>query len=370
MDIFRFHNPTEITKMEQGEIINGIDSKMWIERYRQAGEFTFRAKTSSGLKDKLPRGSFVSHVDTKEIMIVENHEIIDSNKADSEIVITGSGFETFLQNRVVGNFDYPTDTTPYVGAIPDYVVPADYTWYQAVILVKYHIDYPYVVDHNNDLPWVQTSASVSSSGPTVPRTLRRGTVYSRLIELLEIDDVGIKIVRPGPWSGASPGTAMIMHKGLDRTNEVILSNDTGEIETADYLWSIKRRKTAAVVTSRWMRVFVPGSGVGYERRVMELDASDIDNYLPEPPSGSDLTDLYNALYQRGLDAIASQNDVALTKAEISRTNVQYRFRIDYDVGDLVSVIGDYNESSIMRVSEYVEIEDATGQSGYPTLAVV
>ncbi len=40
MDLFRFLNPTAPTRLEQGEIINGLTSIMWIERYREAGEFT------------------------------------------------------------------------------------------------------------------------------------------------------------------------------------------------------------------------------------------------------------------------------------------------------------------------------------------
>jgi len=73
MDVFTFLNPTSPTKMEQGVFVNGLLSKMWVERYRQAGEFRFTAKASSGVREQLPLGAFISHTDTHEIMVVDNH---------------------------------------------------------------------------------------------------------------------------------------------------------------------------------------------------------------------------------------------------------------------------------------------------------
>jgi hypothetical protein len=60
----------------------------------------------------------------------------------------------------------------------------------------------------------------------------------------------------------------------------------------------------------------------------------------------------------------------LTKAEVSREVNQSQYRVDFSVGDLVTIQGDYNEVSTMRISEYVEIEDQNGYIGYPTLTMV
>ncbi len=42
----------------------------------------------------------------------------------------------------------------------------------------------------------------------------------------------------------------------------------------------------------------------------------------------------------------------------------------YDVGDIITVDGEYNATTTMRISEYVEIEDETGDSGYPTFSEI
>lgn len=48
---------------------------------------------------------------------------------------------------------------------------------------------------------------------------------------------------------------------------------------------------------------------------------------------------------------------------------QYTYRDNYDIGDLVTVLGDYGQSAVMRIVEYAEIEDQTSFVGYPTLAL-
>jgi hypothetical protein len=100
---------------------------------------------------------------------------------------------------------------------------------------------------------------------------------------------------------------------------------------------------------------------------MIVDASDIDNQFSAYPQGADLTAVINKLLIRGYEALAQQSNVAITNAKISSSSQTYKYRTDYNVGDIVSVRGDYNTSARMRVIEHVEIEDETGESSYPTL---
>ena len=85
MDVIKFTNPTDKTKMEQGIFVEGITSKMWIEKYRDAGEFTFTAPIDSGVKEMLPLDTYVSHMNTGEIMIVENHEINENSQLSQKL---------------------------------------------------------------------------------------------------------------------------------------------------------------------------------------------------------------------------------------------------------------------------------------------
>lgn len=356
-------------RMEQGQIVSGLKSKMWIERYAPAGEFKFVADVKSGAKDALPVGSFVSHVDTSEIMVVENHEIQDKKGQDAEIIITGRGFDSLFEQRIVGsNKAFPTS-----GASAEYELPGDLLWIQVAILISDHILAANLVDPNDQLAYTSVYDGIGGIGAGVSRTLKRGTLYERLQELLAIQSLGIKIVRPGPTSplgGASPNTAVVVHKGVDRTASIAFSEDTGEIENADYLWSNKLDKNAAMISGRWVETRVVGAETGINRRWMYIDASDLDNNLNAAPAGGDLDLIVGQMQQRGISALAGKNPVALTKAEVAKNATKAAYRRDFDVGDTITVNGSYNVSSKAQISEYVEIEDETGSSGYPTLTVV
>lgn len=368
VDIFKFHNPTSPTKLERGEVVNNLKSKLWVERYREAGEFKFVADAKSGVKELLSTGSLISHVDSTEVMIVENHEISDVRGKEPEIIITGRGFETYFDQRIVGsNKTFPTST-----GVADYVLASDNTWDQVVVLIEEHVLASELLNDDNEIPYLEVLTTASGSGAVEERILKRGTLYSRVLELLDIDDLGIKIVRPGPWSplgGGSVNIAVVIHKGEDRSDEVIFSYDTGEIESADYLWSIKKLKNAAMISGKWVETVVFGVETKFNRRMMHVDASDIDETYSEAPVNPDLADIVTAMQQRGVEALAAQKEIALTKAEVSKDATKAVYRTDFDVGDLITVSGDYNETSTMRIAEYVEVEDETGMSGYPTLTM-
>lgn len=366
MDIFKFKNPTYPFKMEQGEIINDLKSKLWIERYRPAGEFKLIAEARSGIKEKLPIGSFISHTNTSEVMIVEDHEINDDRDKETEIAVTGRGLETYFSNRVVGsNVTFPVST-----GVKDYPIAAGYSWVQARDLLQSHIYASILIDDDNAIYHTLVFHDVPGTGTSVARSIKEGDLYVRFLELLENDQLGVKIARPGSWYPASTTSlSVVIHKGVDRTDDVVFSYDSGEIKSADYLWSNRKIKTAAVISGKWVKTFYSIGGVGYNRRVMYVDASDIDNSLTAAPTGATLTNIVNYMQYRGWLALMAQKDVVLVKAEPDKETGNMKYRDDFNVGDLIMVSGDYSEATAMVVSEYVEIEDENGFTGYPTLSM-
>lgn len=387
MDIFRFTCPNNPTRLEEGVIINGLKSKMWVERYADAGEFKFTADAKSDMKTKLPIGSFISHIDTSEVMVVENHEVSDSGDGNAKIVISGRGFETILENRIAGRNG---------GSAPSYqsdynILNPDYIWNQIIDIIKQNITYAatyylygsggaytytYSPDPNDEIPYIDARNAVVVTGEIIPRPFKIMPLYSLISGLLKLENLGLKVVRPnGPATPVffptfTPGhTTLYVHKGVDRSSQIVYSYDSGEIETAEYLWTNKANKNAAMVVGQFLLVFVIPPETGIDRRMMIVDATDIDGkYDRATLSGATLALVEDQMSKRGIAALQSQNDVSITKVEVSKQATKAKFRRDFDVGDLISVRGDYNAISTMRVIEYVEIEDETGNTGYPTLA--
>ncbi len=367
MDIFRLTNPGESFYQARGEILNDIREKLWVERYRDAGEFKLVAPVSSGLRESLPIGSFVSHMQTEEVMIVEDHQIDEEEDTDPDVVVTGRGFETFLDNRIVGINDWSA-TDPSLG----YTLAANSTWEQAVKLLEDHVLLTGQLDADNEIPNVEILHTVPDVETGPSRVIERGPLHIRLLELLAVDDLGVKLCRPGllsPLGPASYSLAMVVHRGFDKRNRAVYSHNDGEIRKATYFWSNRGEKNCAYVTGRWIQLFEDTPLAKYERRMMYIDASDIDSPYQTNPTGSTRALLTQAMRDRAQQVLAAQNAVALANVEITEREDTTVYRVDYNVGDLVGVAGNYDESAVMRVMEFAEIEDENGESGYPTLSV-
>ena len=367
MELFKLLSGTDpnATVFVEGSMINNARSIMWAERYRDPGEFEIVAQLSSGLREFLPISSYISHADTYEIMIVENHEIKEGTNEDPEIIITGRSFESILENRIVGMPQIRTSSL-----IAEYALAADYTWNQIVSLLYDHIDN---LSYGDDLLWnIVPITNVTGTGISEARSFKRGELHKSVVELLAIDDLGIKNIRRntfGTPDGSATQTNMLIHRGANKSSSVIFSWKSGDIDKADYLFSDKKMKNSAVVLGRYVNTVYDTPGATRDkRRSMIVDGDDIDGHLSAAPSGAALTDIVNKMQVRARQALESQNRVTLTRTDLSDTS-RYEFRKNFDVGDLISLDGNFGQIAVMRVVEYVEIQDENGESGHPTLEV-
>lgn len=372
MDLFKLNDMP--TSMTSGEAINGYESILWVERYRTPGEFKMTARLSSGLREFLPLGTVISHTGTLESMIVENHVISEEDNEDLILTISGRSFDSYLEQRVVGqNQIWGSATMKWTINQEGYLIDPDLTWWQVQQLILDHIHATFNFNAGDGIPNtdLDIAEELGGVGEMNARVIKRGNLLPRTHELMEIDDLGLKVRRPNVFPGTSSGlfTTWIIHGGIDRRSTVRFTAQTGDVTKADYLWSNKKLKNAAMVAGKFVDVMVYGTPSGYDRRVLFVDGSDIDKGYSAIPTGTDLTNIKERLSVRGQQALAAQKQIVLSSADVSE-NREYRFRIDYDVGDIVSLDGNFGVSLPMRVVEYAEIVDENGESGQPTLEVL
>lgn len=362
MDFFKFTSETDATTLDQGEAINGIDKSMWVERYATPGEFSFEAKISSGLMEFLPLGTLISHADTFDIMIVENHDVKEAVDKDSIITISGRSFLSALENRIVG-----TNRARATSLVTPYSLVEDFTWNQIVDLINDHIGNVTFIEDN--LIDVVASSIVPGTSSLAARNIEFGPVLARVSELLKVDDLGIKTIRKNTFGvGIDGKTVYLVHGGVDRSADVLFSGQTGEIADIEYLFTNKSSKNAALVMGRYIWVVVDAGPIHYDKRTMLVQANDIDGNLDTIPTGSTLAAIITAMTTRGEQAIMGQSQITINQTDISNT-VIYEYRRDFDIGDLVSIAG-FTHPLTMRVVEYAEIEDENGKTEHPTLAII
>jgi hypothetical protein len=359
MDFFKFSAPTGFTSMvlRNGQMIHGIKSANWTERYSDVGEFKFTGKLSSGLKETLPIGSLVSHTKTLELAIVENCEINEKTDEDPDVSISGRTFVSFLEQRIVGAYLARLNAGP-----SDYVITAEILPVQIRKLISKHLG-P-AAESPDIIPGLNVVST--GAGESVERTISKGPLLGEVLKLLPIFDLGIRTVRNNPFGvlGSPTETQIGIYKGADKSKKVIYSSRTGHLDSVDYLFTNKDEKNSALVIGRYVQVAYD-TGLGYTKRQTVIDASDIDGHLDAFPTGLGLAMIQAKMTQRAQQELQHQAQVNVARADASSTD-QYQYRVDYNLGDLVTVSASYGETEKMRIVEYVEIEDEEGYSGHPT----
>lgn len=342
--------------------VKNFDSLVWTERYQTAGDFQLVVENEINIIDSLPLGTLISHTDTKSVMIVENHEIERDSNRRLLITISGRTFETFAENRAVQGSDLPLydPITDLPNSDISYSTSAEIV---ARSLLRHGLQ-PGSASADDEVTNLLVDTDVMALDPSQDHDIKRGDLYSRVIELLNLADAGIKIVRP---YGIQTTLNMIIHDGHDLTGSIIFYAQYEDLEDAKYFWSIKDYKNyAQIATHSSARLHehrdLLSPLTGLERRTMYVEANDIEGIFGSPTS----TDAVGTRAQINLDG---HKKTQLLQAKISKT-AKPKFKLNYDVGDLVTVFGEFAVAQTMRVTEHILTVDKDGMRGFPSLSAV
>lgn len=351
------------TTYQPGPSLKAFDSLAWTERYRDAGDFQLVVMNDVSVLTLLPLGAFISHTDTKEVMIVENHEINRGKDKQLKITVTGRSFETFSENRVtegsklsINNASTGEPNIQVTSALPSSEV--------AVNLMQKAMQVSIAPNENDVLPGVRFYKTMRSLDIDRVHVVKRGSVYSSVLEFLAFTDSGIKTVRPTPDVTTLD---VVVHDGLDLRNIVVFHAQRDDLDDATYFWSIQDYKSYVQIATNNSarnhrhRVF-PDPLWDFARRAKYLEATDITGSYDEPSDTG-------ALANRAQSELEFHKKISLVQAKISQT-AKPKFKIDYNIGDLVTVFGDFIAAQAMRVTEHILTVDKTGSRGYPSLSVV
>jgi hypothetical protein len=351
--------------LSTGTPVEGYDSAAWTERYLTPGEFKLSAENDLRMLDVLRVGAFISHQDTREVMIVEDIDIEKKRKEKPTISVTGRSFDSYLENRVtVPNSDglYISGDTPN-----EYVLPSNSSWDQAVELITNHLIsdiFPLYQGHLNFLTCY--SAIEEHELEQTARVIERGYLHERVFELLGIGDCGIKTQRPiHPYTELE----LVIHRGVDRSDLIQFVALLDELEEVRYFQSIKDFKTTAFVEAKYhaLQNTIPDDLSAppltpYDLRWEYVDAGSIENEALS-------TEVSDALMAKSKEALGKKKKLEITHAVVN-PDIAAKYNKEYSVGDIVNVVGEFGTIQDMRITEFTRTEDKDGTKSYPTLAPV
>lgn len=353
MGLFKLNPSTFL----ESDVIEGWSSLIWTERYTDAGDFTLITPDIEKTRALIPEGSLLAIDGSREVMSVENSEIKKTEGKGEILTVTGRTFETILEARAVLN-----------GVAPVTFIRTGAT--AALLLIQLNA----ITGASNSSDVIPNVTAGVTIGATLPsesyRFDQQSDVYSKMIEILRGDNLGIKNVRP-LTSGALD---IRIYDGKDRTSDntagntkVILDYTRGDLVEGSYLFTNKDYRNIAYVNSPigFRVVAAPGVSTaisGYARRVLHVDASD----LTDPGSDTVAT----ALNKRGKVELAAHNKRAFLDGKMS-LSAKYKYGTDYNLGDKLTAKGRYKILQDMFVTEYIRSWAESGEfTSYPTLTQI
>ena len=395
MEIFKINDAYLI----DGEAINGIESFTWVERYLDAGEFTIKCPATELHRQQLLPGSFISHTDTDEIMMVESQIIDETKEGDLKLEVSGRSIEAvLLENRVVTNYsgiesglyvyaDRHYDAT-FGSTDPDYAFKPS-AWLIVKDLINQYAAslIPPSLDCVQNAYYSETiSPRYLLNDPPVTKNeyvvKKLSNVYTNVKDLLASTNSGIKVVRDKTPDWALHRHKFLVHQGANKTSNVTFSMAAGDLESVRYFWPFKPIPRVYVGSDRYGFPFpteypmYPGTypeGIPKQQWIWALkcvsaDAGDLNDYHDQPTGlqAHQAVQIKSILQTNANIALKSEQKMSIIDAKVSR-NSKYKYKLDYDIGDLVRVVGNYETSSIMKITEHAQIIDETGESSIPTL---
>lgn len=403
MDVLRLNSSTYLPDT----LIEGYTSSIWTERYIGSGDFEIKTPKILDTQSLLPKGSLISLLDSKEVMLVETHSISKDDEGYPELTITGRTLDTFLENRVLISTAYNTPWQVYRAYTPSEFMSL-MVWNH---LVNASGEDPTRAATTNTAYDRILQIVVTDSTTRVDSTktwwLESGIVYENLLELLGLSELGLRAIRPSGTAGnvmtfditrtVSRGTVskvytsnlsqlrLDIYHGLDRTRyqsavePVMFHYDSGHIDDPEYLFSIKDYRNFAKVSGSykspgtdttstinidvWPDVTpAPDTTVsGFARRPLYVDAGDADQM--------NSSDFQASMVQKGRLELKKHNQTTVFDGAISPLS-PYKYNQHYFLGDTVTLLAEYGFEASMIVSEYVRTEDQAGDRGYPGLSTI
>lgn len=359
MDVYLLDN-----KLRRTAVIDQYVSFIWTERWPIKGDFELVVHSTPETRSLLTVGRMFAILSSKYVMMIDTIE----NKKDSEgralLTLTGPSLEFILEDRVAKKTlsNLTAEPTWSLWGTPGYIIR---TMFEEVCLNG-------KLSLADKIPFLK-SGTISPPGnilePDVVMVLEFevGTLYDAIKQMCEMYSLGARLIRNDDKSELY----FEVYSGDNRTTAqetlapVIFSQELDTLSDVTELTSMAQYKNVAYVLSENGSETVYASSAnpstsGFERRVLYVDASDVDL-----PAGAELTAV---LQQKGLDALAEHRALAAFDGEIPQ-NSQYTYGVHYNLGDLVEMRNADGLTNQMRVTEQIFVSDSEGDRSYPTLTI-
>ena len=326
-------------------VLDDFKSFIWTDRFCEYGDFElYRPFTQEWIQGIYPN-MYVANDESDHLMIVENIKVEDTE--DGEFVsITGRSLESILDRRIVW---VQTDlSTTLVKAIQRLL---NDSILNPSIKDRKISNFIYVPPTDSDILKIK-----------IDKQWTGDSVYKAISELLAEEDLGFQIVVDN-----RKRFVMSILKSVDKSSYINFSKDMNNIFSSTYVNSYEDYKNVVLVAGEGQgadrKTRIVGSGSGLERRELYSNSSGIRS---DQVSAATYLKMLDAKGQEELYAHRIMNEYE-ADADVDR---YYKYRVDYNVGDIVIFENPYGESVTARIDEMIFSHDDEGSKAYPSFTIL
>lgn len=343
------------SNLEVVSIVDAYESFIWVERYSSYGDFELYLQMNTNYLNFMIRDYFVILEGTTKCMMIENLEITTDHDDGNKILVSGRSLESLLSRRIVWS------QTTITGSLQNGVKK----------LIDESIIIP--LDSNRIIPnfVFAVSTDVRVTSLTLDAQFTGDNLYDAIKKICDANNLGFKVTFENDLF------IFELFYGSDRSYEqinnpyVIFSPTFDNLLNSKYVESGYNLKTVALVG---------GEGEGSSRKMTQAvsDASKIDGLARREVfvDARDLSQTVNGvvipeatyllqLEQRGLDKLSELNIVKTFNGQVYTKN-NFKFGVDYFIGDIVQIENEYGMETTSMVVEFIKSNNKSGIDEYPT----
>lgn len=364
-------------------IIDTYSSVIWTPRYNTLGDCELVIQASKENLNKVKECKYISREDDELSCEIKKIEIQTDEENGDQIIITGTDIKDILNKRIVMN------QTNFNGLAEDYI---------RKLITDAFI--------NPKDPNRKISNFMLDDKKGFTETIREQVTYdyigNKVQEICQQFGWGYKVtIKNGNF-------VFSLYKGEDRSQYITFSQNYDNISTTDYQEDNSNIKNVALIAGEGegvdRKITTVGSVEGINRIELYVDARDVsstidyDELVSSYPNGREKTinnviyyqvngnniaiitkdeegevtevKLCNNIYTENLKSVGNEKMAEyVQKISFSGkiiTGVNYIYKKDYNLGDIVKIVNEYGMAVNARITEIIENRDENGYSMEPT----
>lgn len=392
--------------------IKFYDSLIWSERYFEDGDFELKTRAVDYTRSRMPLESCVAILQSKEVMIVEEHTIDTDDQGFETLTVKGRSLTSYTKYRTIGYKrieQYPfaqllTNLGAGLALIWDSLVnPNNWDSIRGVSAPykssKDHIPGLVVTDSTEDFdsgtegsarkrwvvpgqvdPLIRKFFSLRPYGIRMMRPFRVGDGYP----VLEHEFWEVSVTNAGVIQRTSRSTSdtlsIDVYRGADKSHTqsavtpVILDTEIDDLILPNYVQTVMNHNSMAhIVTDSGVLLAyspqnhpdddqTPYDMSGLRRRKLFVDAG-------QPEDGFTASEWNTHSIDAAEETLAEMKRLFLIDGAVSPYSKR-QYGTDYQLGDVVSVRSKYNPLARARVTEYIRVKNENGEESYPALTYI